>query len=354
MNYIIFDLEWNQGGEGEEQLTDVLPFEVIEIGAIKCNDRKDEVERFHRLIKPTVYHKLHYVTKKMLGISMEELEQEAFFPEVIQDFLDWCGEDMIFCTWGPLDLLELQRNIRYHGLMEQWKANPKIPFFKGPLEYLDVQKLFSLQYEDKHSRRNLEYAVDFLGIPKDMPFHRALDDAYYTAKVLARITNHDVEAHVSFDCFCLPINRKTELHRQFSDYHKYISREFTDKQEAMADKEVVSTKCYLCNKNLRKKIRWFSPNGKHFLSIAYCEKHGFVKSKIRMKKSENGCVYVVKTTRFVTEEDVLEIRQKQEKAKQQKLLHKKMEEEHLKNAGEIQKKPKKKKLKKKHNSTDPS
>lgn len=343
MNYIVLDLEWNQGGEGEEQLTDVMPFEVIEIGAVKCNEKKDVVDRFQRLIRPQLYHKLHYVTKKMLGLSMEDLEQEAYFPEVIQEFLDWCGEDIVFCTWGPLDLLELQRNIRYHGLMESWQQDSKNPFFKGPLEFLDIQKLFSLQYEDKKSRRNLEYAIDYLGIMKDMPFHRALDDAYYTAKVLARITNQDVEAHVSFDCFSLPKDRKCEIHKQFSDYQKYISREFEDKAEAMADKEVISTKCYLCHKNLRKKIRWFSPNGKHFLSISYCDKHGYVKSKIRAKKSENGLIYVVKTNRFVTEEDVLEIRQKQEKAKQQKLLHKKLEEERLKKGIETPKKPKRKK-----------
>ena len=46
-----------------------------------------------------------------------------------------------------------------------------------PLPYLDVQKLYSLAYEDGKIRRALEYAVDELNITKDEPFHRANNDA---------------------------------------------------------------------------------------------------------------------------------------------------------------------------------
>lgn len=53
----------------------------------------------------------------------------------------------------------------------------------------------------------------------------------------------------------------------------------------MADKEVLSTRCYLCHHNLRKKVRWFSPNGKHYYSLSWCDKHGWMKGKIRVKKA---------------------------------------------------------------------
>lgn len=35
MNYIILDLEWNQGNEQKEKQLKELPFEIIEIGAVK-------------------------------------------------------------------------------------------------------------------------------------------------------------------------------------------------------------------------------------------------------------------------------------------------------------------------------
>ena len=84
----------------------------------------------------------------------------------------------------------------------------------------------------------------------------------------------------------------------------------------MEDQEVISTKCYLCHRNLRKKIRWFSPNGKHYYSVALCPVHGMMKFKIRVRKTEHGTVYVVKTSKFISEEDCRGIAQKKEQARE--------------------------------------
>ena len=308
MNYIILDLEWNQSSTGEEEVSKILPFEIIEIGAIKLNNSRKMIDEFSELVKPEVYHEMHRITSKLIHLQMNQLQQGSFFPEVMKQFQDWCGDDYIFCTWGPLDLVELQRNIRYYGLE---------PLADGPFRYLDVQKLFSIAYEDRKSRRTLEYAIDFLNIEKDIPFHRAFSDAYYTAKVLARLEER-VLSNYSYDVFHLPKDKESEVHVIFDDYAKYISRGFADKTEVIADKTVMGTKCYLCHKGLRKKIRWFTPNGKHYYSVSYCDKHGFMKSKVRIRKSEDDMIYVVKTDKFITEEEVSDIRNRQEKSKQQR------------------------------------
>ena len=39
MNFIVFDLEWNQSPEGKKYSNRRLPFEIIEIGAVKLNER---------------------------------------------------------------------------------------------------------------------------------------------------------------------------------------------------------------------------------------------------------------------------------------------------------------------------
>lgn len=308
MNYIVLDLEWNQSSTGKEEVSKVLPFEIIEIGAIKLNSDRKMTDEFSELIKPQVYHEMHHITRKLIHLQMEELEKGKSFVEIMEKFRAWCGQDYIFCTWGPLDLLELQRNIRYYQLE---------PLGEGPLAFLDVQKLFSIAYEDRKSRRTLEHAIDFLEIEKDIPFHRAFSDAYYTAKVLAQL-DEDVLKNCSFDVFHLPKDRKSEVHVIFDTYAKYISRTFADKTEALADKTVIETKCYLCHKNLRKKIRWFSPNGKHYYSVSYCDKHGYMKAKIRIRKTEEDRVYVVKTEKFINQEEVEDIRNRQEKAKEQR------------------------------------
>lgn len=313
MNYIVLDLEWNQSSEDQEEVSKVLPFEIIEIGAVKLNSKKKMIGQFSKLIKPQVYLEMHHITKKLINLQIEELKNEKSFVDIMNEFLEWCGEDYIFCTWGPLDLIELQRNMKYYGM----------PLLSdGPFPFLDIQKLFSIGFEDKKLRRTLEFAADYLEIEKDIPFHRAFSDAYYTAKVFSKIEDQNVEKNVSYDIFTPPKNKKAEIKINFDNYAKYISREFEDKQEALADREVSSTKCYLCHKNLRKKIRWFSTNGKHYLSVSYCDKHGPMKAKIRLKKSENNRVYVVKTLKFITWSDVSNIKNKRDKAKNIKIQKK--------------------------------
>lgn len=78
----------------------------------------------------------------------------------------------------------------------------------------------------------------------------------------------------------------------------------------MKDREVVSTKCIVCNNTAKKKIRWFSMNTKSHVCLAYCAEHGYLKGKIRLKKTDEGNYYVVKTVKKINEEEAVEIREK--------------------------------------------
>ncbi|MCI9336399.1 MAG: exonuclease domain-containing protein [Lachnospiraceae bacterium] len=325
MNIIVLDLEWNQANGTSEQEVPAIPFEIVEIGAVKLkaagtgvhggldaafcqetssgeNSAACPRDQFSCLVRPSVYHEMNQITGKLIHLRMKELKKGSPFPEAAGAFLDWCGEEEYrFGSWGSSDLTELQRNMAFYHMP---------PLSDGPLAFWDVQKLFSIAFEDGKSRKSLEYAVDFLELEKDIPFHRALSDAYYTAKILERILAQkpQVLKNLSYDVFHPPKDRKSELKVQFDNYAKYISREFDSREEAFADKEVASSKCYLCRRNLRKKIRWFSPNGRHYICLAYCEKHGYLKGKIRVRKSPGGRVYVVKTTKLISPEDAEALR----------------------------------------------
>lgn len=293
MNYIIFDLEWNQSPSAVERDNDKPPFEILEIGAVKLNENRDMIGEFSELIRPQIYRQIHYITSRLVHLHMEELESGRPFTEVVRKFFDWCGDDCVFCTWGALDLTELQRNMAYYKLP---------PMSDRPIKFIDVQKLFSLAYEDGKSRRTLEYAIDVLRIKKDIPFHRAFSDAYYTAKVFDKIEDPEVLEKYSFDLYHIPQTKEQEIRINFSNYDKHISRVFNNKTALMADKEVSSCRCYKCRRNLRKKEKWFTLNNKHYIAIGYCFRHGYVKSKIRVRKAENG-VYAVKTDKYITKDD---------------------------------------------------
>ena len=302
-HYIVFDLEWNQCPFGKEQENKKIPFEIVEIGAVKLDKKKKIVGKFHRTIRPMVYKKLHFRTKEIIGMDIKTLEKGEFFYKVIKELLAWCGANPGFATWGVTDLIELQRNMKYYGLLD---------LLEGPIRFFDVQKLFTLQYGDGKTRKALEYAIDHLEIEKERDFHRALSDAYYTAGVLEKIEDEMIHRNYSIDVYQNPKSKEEEILAVFDRYSKYISREFDSKEEAMRDDGVVATKCFMCGKTFRKKVRWFASGPKNYHSALYCPIHGHLKGKIRMKKTEEGNFYVVKTLKLSDENEVEMIRQKRD------------------------------------------
>lgn len=307
MNYIIFDLEWNQSALGKRYINKKIPFEIIEIGAVKLNSEMEETDRFNELIRPKVYKNINKITGNIVHLDMKQLKKARSFQEVMGSFMDFCGKDYMFCTWGNLDLIELQRNMKFYHMSA---------LSQKPIKFLDVQKLFALQFEGIKSQHTLEYAVDVCGIHKDIPFHRAFADAYYTAKVLKSL-KPEYREKFSFDTYVLPKEKKEEIRILFDDYYKYISRGFESKVKALGDKEVMDSGCYLCKRPVSRKIPWFTNNNKHYYCVSCCRKHGFIKGKIRLRKAEDGKVYVVKTMKQISKEQMTEIMEKQEKIRKQ-------------------------------------
>lgn len=303
MNYIVFDLEWNQCPYGKEKENKRLPFEIIEIGAVKLDENRNILDSFQQFIKPAVYRKLHFRTREILDIDKQDLEKGASFREAVKKFIDWCGKDAKFCTWGPADLVELQRNMRFYHLLG---------LLKGPLYYYDVQKLFGLFFEGEKSFRSLENAIEFLHMKKEGQFHRALNDAYYTAEIFSQIPISVVTENYSIDCYQNPKNRKDQIYTVFPNYSKFISREFQSKEDAMKDRDVTCTKCFFCGRTAKKKVRWFSVNTKSHLCLAYCPDHGYFKGKARLKKTDDEKYYVVKTLKSIDEKEAADIREKKD------------------------------------------
>lgn len=86
MNYIVLDLEWNQGNEEKEKQRKDIPFEIIEIGAIKLDGRMEFGGSFHEVVKPQVYQEMHRMTRQLLHMDMEQLQEEISFRAFAGDF----------------------------------------------------------------------------------------------------------------------------------------------------------------------------------------------------------------------------------------------------------------------------
>ena len=139
MEYIVLDLEWNQGEGKREERGKSLPFEIIEIGAVKLNEKREVSDTFHRVIRPVVYPQLFEITKQLIELTDQDLQQGGTFQEAGREFLDWCGSNPYrFCTWGPSDLTVLQQNLAFFEVSFEMEY---------PLYYYDVQQLYSVVFE---------------------------------------------------------------------------------------------------------------------------------------------------------------------------------------------------------------
>lgn len=191
MNYIIFDLEFNQGLNGNNHLNNInprCPFEIIQIGAIKLDDKLNVMESFDKLIKPEVYMDINPFVKDITNISIEQLLDKKSFKEIYNEFIEFMGSDRnILCVWGTSDIKEFHRNILYHGL----------DFSAMPIEYINIQLYASKKFNCKSGINiGLKNAVELFNIPINTDFHNAFNDAYYTAQVFKKIYNEKIQPKI--------------------------------------------------------------------------------------------------------------------------------------------------------------
>ncbi|HCT63987.1 MAG TPA: exonuclease [Lachnospiraceae bacterium] len=179
MNYIVLDLEFNQAynfRKGKRTiLNPKLPFEIIQIGAVKMDNDFNITEKFNYFIKPQIYKRIHPIVEKLTGITIDKLIGSEDFLTAYNSFVSFIGsDDAVLCSWGIDDIKSLFRNIIYYNC-DQSKITKK---------YTNIQSFATthLNFEAGNSI-GLKNAVELLNLPKESQFHDALNDAYYTALV---------------------------------------------------------------------------------------------------------------------------------------------------------------------------
>ena len=318
MNYIVFDLEWNQSPIGQAGEHPRMPFEIIEIGAVKLDENYSVVDEFSRLVKPKIYTKLHKIIKQMLSYDEKDLKHDGVpFKQACAEFLKWCGEDSVFCTWCPSDLYYLQNNMDFYYM-------PKLPF---PLKFYNIQQIFADKYDPDGNIWKLERAVEMLGLNEEEPFHAAVNDARYTARVLEAADLGDILDKYSFDIYRHPKKREERVEAFHDGRLDEISEEFPSKRAAMEDKELSMIRCVRCGRKTGKKLKWFPATTSTDVAVGKCLYHGYMAGTIKCKSVGDSTdnVFILKKTVPITRKGFEEI-----KAKERQVYEKKREKERKK------------------------
>ena len=309
MNYIVLDMEWNQPWPGSPSAKKVLPVqirgEIIQIGAVRITEDQQVADEFQVLIKPKYYRRLNRRVSKLTGIKESQLREEgASMVEAMNSFRRWCGEDVIFLTWGFDDITILRENLRLYGLDDSWVQR-----------WYNAQMIFNAQTDGSSSQKALKTAMEIFGIEATRPAHDALGDAYHTALICARL---DLQKGVEEYGKALK-SHEDGFHG--AELPGCISRkvfyDYADKHAALKAMSEAENKCPTCGKQMTG-TRWFSQPGHRYMDLAECEDCGKFLIRVRLSQLDDGTVRVSRLTYEATSEAAAAYARRAEKAEPEK------------------------------------
>ena len=305
MNYIVMDMEWNQPWPGSPSSKKVLPVqirgEIIQIGAVRITEDQQVGDEFQILIKPKYYRHLNRRVSKLTGIKETQLREEGVpFPEAIEAFRSWCGEDIVFLTWGFDDIGILRENLMLFNLdttfTERW---------------YNAQMIFNAQTDGSTAQKALKTAMEMFEIEATRPAHDALGDAYHTALICSRLDlkkgaaeyDEALKSHENgFHGAELPgcIARKV-----FYDY--------PDKRSALSAMAGEENICPICGSRMLGS-RWFAQPGHRYMDLATCPEDGKFLIRVRLSAQSDGSIRVSRLTYEATSEAAEAYARRAEKA----------------------------------------
>ncbi len=305
MNYIVLDMEWNQPWPGSPSAKKVLPVqirgEIIQIGAVRITEEQQVADEFQIMVRSKYYRHLNRRVSKLTGIKENRLREEGVpFPQAAAEFQAWCGEDVIFLTWGFDDIGFLREKLQLSGLdtafTDRWD---------------NAQMSFNAQTDGSNNQKALKTAMETFGIEATRPAHDALGDAYHTALICARLDlkrgaqeyDQALKSHENgFHGAELPgcIDRKV-----FYDY--------ADKHAALSAMSCEENRCPVCGGRMLGS-RWFAQPGHRYMDMASCPEHGKFLIRVRLSQQPDGKLRVSRLTYEATSEAAQAYARRAEKA----------------------------------------
>jgi len=305
MNYIVLDMEWNQPWPGSPSARKVLPVqirgEILQIGAVRITEDQQVADEFQVLIRPKYYRRLNRRVSKLTGIKESHLRDSGVpMAQAMEQFRAWCGEDVVFLTWGFDDITILQENLKLYELDDSWVSR-----------WYNAQMIFNAQTDGATAQKALKVAMEMFEIEPSRPAHDALGDAYHTALICARLDlkrgmqeyDQALQSHVDgFHGAELPgcISRK-------------VYYDFPDKRAALSAMAGSMNICPTCGRQMLGS-RWFAQPGHRYMDLATCPEHGKFLIRVRLSAQPDGLVRVSRLTYEATSEAAAAYARRVEKA----------------------------------------
>ena len=237
MTHIILDLEFNSSMKKIKDIEDdnmrKCPFEIMEIGAVKLDEKFNEIDSFRILVKPVIFNFVQYQIMRKTKLKIQDLQYGFPFEKALSLFLKWIGNDYLLYTWSENDYDVMKMNCMFYNMDYHWFDN-----------YIDIQQKYK-EFRNYENVKSLDKSIKELIIFIDKPLHAALIDARYSAEILKFINgkrivqlNHlqpieEVPIEKAKDIYCPNCNSKLEI-----EYEKKAKK---------GKNYNILTECFNCN-----------------------------------------------------------------------------------------------------------
>ena len=281
MQYIVLDMEWNQPWPGTRDALQTLESpihgEIIQIGAVRLDEEQVVRDEFQVLIRPKYYRRLNRKIVKLTGIRDAELRENGVpFPEAIRRFREWCGERVVFLTWGFDDIRILKENLLLFHIDTKWTDR-----------WFNAQLIFNSQTDGSTTQKALKTAMELMNIEASRPAHDALGDAYHTALVCSRLRLEDGLRHYA---------KAVEKHENgFQSVmpadclERRVCKGYADRAQAMEAMKGRENICPKCGSQMKAQ-RWISQTQHRYMARVSCPKCGGFLVRVRLQTEEDGTV----------------------------------------------------------------
>ena len=301
MNYVVVDLEWNQAMSSKSSVFNKLPIhlrgEIIEIGAVKLDENMMPGEEFTIDVKPVYFKRMHYKVKKITGFDTERLAQGVSFADAVEQFREFCGDDVTFITWGCDDQGIFEQNIIIHDLDWDWISG-----------WINLQLIYNLQTGGDKNQKSLASAMEHFEIEQTRIAHDALGDAYNTALVASRL-NMEEGLRLYPDAARILAARMPN-YKPPVDYDgpETLSHEcfdgFESKAAAFADERIIELPCPCCGQST-KGLKWVNQGDQRYMNIYSCPEHGDYLVRVKFRKCNDDNTWLANKLVYEADEDML-------------------------------------------------
>ena len=301
MYYISLDLEWNQAYAEQalavqKRLETRLRGEVIQIGAVKLDEKLNICGSYSVIVRPRFFRRIHRHVMRLTGITQAMIDRGMPLPEAAESFRRWCGDDFAFLTWGPDDVPMLEDNLRAHRIDGSWLHR-----------VYDLQPIYNSQTDGLAKQRSLEFVMEQFEIPQNLPAHDALNDAYFTALVAKEL---DVPGGVkNYSSVRGEFLEDSVIGDADAGGDGYVTI-----SELLDDDIVKHPVCPICKKEMREEDKVLHSKGQKYTLHFSCRKHGDMLLSLKLHRNFNETWRARRTVRLADEAALAEYREALERA----------------------------------------